>query len=102
MQYRHFNCLIALENDDSFICWDEEKSDRWVRQPPPFAIRHDPQLRERVDSYQQFLDKKCAMGMTMVGVRTAESLQRLQNIAKVPHQRKVSLGRRKIYPIFDW
>ena len=102
MQYRHFNCFNALENDESFICWDAEKSDRWVRQPPPFAIRNDPQLRERVDSYQQFLDKKCAMGMTMVGVRTAESLQRLQNIAKVPHQRKGSLGRRKIYPIYDW
>lgn len=102
MQYRHFNCFNALENDESFICWDAEKADRWVRQPPPFAIRNDPQLRERVDSYQQFLDKKCAMGMTMVGVRTAESLQRLQNIAKVPHQRKGSLGRRKIYPIYDW
>ena len=102
MQYRHFNCFNALENDESFICWDSTKSDRWVRQPPSFAVRNDPHLRERLDTYQSFLDKKCAGGMTMVGVRTAESLQRLQNIAKVPHQRKGTLGRRKIYPIYDW
>lgn len=102
MQYRHFNCFNALENDESFICWDETKADRWVRQPPSFAVRHDPQLRERADTYQAFLDKKCSPGMTIVGVRTAESLQRLQNIAKVPHQKKGTLGRRKIYPIYDW
>ena len=40
MQYRHFNCFNALENDESFICWDETKADRWVRQIvlPPGTI----------------------------------------------------------------
>ena len=34
--------------------YDETKADRWVRQPPSFAVRHDPQLRERADTYQEF------------------------------------------------
>lgn len=102
LQVRHFNCFNQLENDESFICWDEEKSDRWVRRPPSFAIRNHWQLRERLDTYQDFLDKKCAGGMTMVGVRTAESLQRLQNFARITQKGKRSVGRKKIYPIYDW
>lgn len=102
LQVRHFNCFNALENDESFICWDETKKDRWVRKPPAFAIMKQPLLRERVDSYQEFLDKKCSDGMCMVGVRTAESLQRLQNFSRITFKGKGSSGRFKIYPIYDW
>ena len=48
LQVRHFNCFNALENDESFICWDETKKDRWVRKPPAFAITKHPLLRERI------------------------------------------------------
>ena len=102
MEVRHFNCFNQLENDESFICWDSTKADCWVRQPPPFAIRNHPMLRPRIDTYQIFLNKKCAAGMTLVGVRTAESLQRLQNFAKIMQRGKDSSGRKKIYPIYDW
>lgn len=102
LQVRHFNCFNALENDESFICWDEKKKDRWVRKPPAFAITKHPLLRERIDSYQEFLDKKCSDGMCMVGVRTAESLQRLQNFSRITFKGKGSAGRFKIYPIYDW
>lgn len=34
MEVRHFNCFNQLENDESFICWDSEKADCWVRRPP--------------------------------------------------------------------
>lgn len=102
MEVRHFNCFNQLENDESFICWDSTKTDCWVRQPPPFAIRNHPMLRLRVDTYQDFLDKKCAAGMTLVGVRTAESLQRLQNFARTTMRGKESCGRKKLYPIYDW
>lgn len=102
MEVRHFNCFNQLENDESFICWDSEKADCWVRQPPSFAIRNHPMLRQRMDTYQDFLDKKCAAGMTLVGVRTAESLQRLQNFARITVRGKDSCGRKKIYPIYDW
>lgn len=102
LQVRHFNCFNQLENDESFICWDERKANCWVRTPPPFAIKTHPMLRERLDTYQNFLDKKCSAGMTMIGVRTAESLQRLQNFARIPHKRKGVITRKKIYPIYDW
>ena len=102
LQVRHYNCFNALENDESFICWDKKKEERWVRRPPVFAIMKHPLLRERVDSYQEFLDKKCSDGMCMVGVRTSESVQRLQNFARITHKGKGSSGRTKIYPIYDW
>ena len=102
LQVRHFNCFNALENDESFICWDAEKKDRWIRQPPAYAIMTHPYLRERIDTYQDFLDKKCSDGMCIVGVRVAESLQRLQNFARCNYKGKGSVGRQKLYPIYDW
>ena len=101
MQVRHYNCFNQLENDESFICWDKEKQDRWIRQPPPFAIRNHSLLRERIDTYQDFLDKRCRHGITIVGVRTSESLQRLQNIARIKNTVN-SESRKKLYPIYDW
>lgn len=101
LQVRHFNCFNALENDESFICWDKRKEERWVRRPPSFAITQHPLLRERIDTYQVFLDKKCADGMCIVGVRTAESVQRLQNFSRITLKGKGSIGRTKIYPIYD-
>ncbi len=101
MQYKHYNCFNQLENDESFICWDETKKSCWIRQPPPFAVRCHPLLRERKDTYQDFLDKCCKYGITIVGVRTAESLQRLQNIARRKND-KNSETRKKLYPIYDW
>lgn len=98
MEYRHFNCFNQLENDESFICWDKTKADCWIRKPPPFAIRNHPKLRERVDTYQMFLDKACASGIVIVGVRVAESLQRLQNFARINHKN----AKTKLYPIYDW
>ncbi len=102
MEVRHFNCFNQLENDESFICWDSAKADCWVRQAPSFAIRSHPMLRQRIDTYQDFLGRYCVAGMTLVGVRTAESLQRLQNFANITVRGKDSCGRKKIYPIYDW
>lgn len=90
-----------LENDESFICWDAEKQDRWIRRPPPYAIRNHPLLRERIDTYQDFLFKRCKYGLSIIGVRTAESLQRLQNIARIENKAN-NKSRKKLYPIYDW
>ena len=59
------------------------KQDVWVRQPPSFAIRNHKLLRPRIDAYQDFLPRTTVSGITMVGIRTAESVQRLQNIASM-------------------
>ena len=81
LEVKHFNCFNELSNDESFICWDSEKEDVWVRKPPSFAIRSHPLLKARKDSYQDFLPRLCIDGITITGIRTAESVQRLQNIA---------------------
>lgn len=102
LEVKHYNCFNELSNDETFICWDRYKKDVWVRQPPSFAIRSHPQLRPRTDSYQDFLPRICTDGITMTGIRTAESVQRLQNIAKVLRAGKSMTKRQQIFPIYDW
>jgi len=80
VEVRHFNCFNSLEENESFICWDREKEDVWIRRPPSFAIRNHPLLRPRIDTYQDFLARITAGGLQVLGVRGYESVQRLTNI----------------------
>lgn len=95
IEVKHYNCFNQLSNDESFICWDRTKKDVWVRDMPDFAITDHPLLKARVETYQDFLTRVSAGGITMTGVRISESIQRLQ-----------AMGRRKsfdtVFPIFDW
>lgn len=102
IEVKHYNCFNELSNDESFICWDSTKQDVWVRQPPPFAIRSHPLLKPRVDAYQDFLPRLCIDGLTIVGIRTAESVQRLQNIATMTKAGKNCTNKKQIFPIYDW
>lgn len=102
LEVSHFNCFNELSNDESFICWDRYKEQVWVRRPPAFAIRNHKYLKPRIDTYQNFLTKRCKDGMTMTGVRTAESIQRLQYIAAMSKTGKNTTKRHQIYPIYDW
>lgn len=102
LEVKHFNCFNELSNDESFICWDSEKEDVWVRRPPSFAIRSHPLLRPRKDAYQDFLPRVCVDGITMVGVRAAESVQRLMYIASSTKAGKNITARNQIFPIYDW
>lgn len=102
VEVRHFNCFNELSEEESFICWDREKSDVWVRQPPSFAIRSHPLLRARVDNYQSFMPRVCMDGITMTGVRSAESVQRLQYMSRMNLGGKGITKRRQIFPIYDW
>lgn len=102
VEVKHFNCFNELSNDETFICWDSTKRDVWVRQPPPFAIREHRLLKPRIDAYQDFLPRACASGITIVGIRTAESLQRLQNIASMTKAGKRMTSKRQVFPIYDW
>lgn len=112
LEVKHFSCLNQLESDESFICWDRYKSDRWVRQPPPFAIRSHPLLAPepyqvhvpskewygaRAETYQTFL-ARLDDGLHMTGVRLYESIVRRQAIAAQLGQNK----RATIEPIYDW
>lgn len=102
VEVKHFNCFNTLSEDESFICWDREKEAVWVRRPPPFAIRSHPMLRPRRDAYQDFIPRICADGLTITGVRAAESVQRMQYMARMGMGAPGSERSRKIYPIYDW
>ncbi|MBQ6052997.1 MAG: phosphoadenosine phosphosulfate reductase family protein [Clostridia bacterium] len=102
LEVRHFSCFNQLTADESFICWDSRKSDVWVRQPPPFAVRSHPMLKPRVDNYQSFLPRATKDGIMLSGVRAAESVQRLQYMAALNMGAKGITGNRQIYPIYDW
>lgn len=102
LEVRHYNCFNELSNDESFICWDREKEDVWVRQPPSFAIRSHQLLKPRVETYKDFLPRTCQSGITMTGIRTAESVQRLQNIATMTRAGKTMTAKHQIFPIYDW
>ena len=102
LEVRHYNCFNELSNDESFICWDREKEAVWVRQPPSFAIRSHPLLKPRVETNQDFLPRTCQSGITMTGIRTAESVQRLQNIATMTRAGKTMTAKHQIFPIYDW
>lgn len=101
-EVKHFNCFNGLSNDESFICWDSQKQDVWVRQPPSFAIRSHPLLNPRKDAYQDFLPRISASGITLTGIRTAESLQRFQNIATMMRAKKRMSNKHQVFPIYDW
>ena len=97
IEVKHFNCFNQLTNDESFICWDRTLKDRWVRPMPDFAITDHPALRARKETYQQFFTRFLKNEMQMVGLRTAESVQRLYAVSKVDTSQSM-----KLYPIYDW
>lgn len=102
LEVKHFNCFNEISNDETFICWDSTKESAWVRRPPSFAIRNHPLLRPRIDAYQDFLPRASKSGITITGVRTAESIQRLQYIASMNHAKNKMTMRGQIFPIYDW
>ncbi len=101
-EVKHYNCFNELSNDETFICWDRNKKDVWVRKPPSFAIRSHPLLRPRIDAYQDFLTRICSGGITITGIRTAESVQRLQSVATMLRAGKNMTKRNQVFPIYDW
>ncbi|MDE7313576.1 MAG: phosphoadenosine phosphosulfate reductase family protein [Eubacterium sp.] len=102
LEVKHYNCFNELSNDETFICWDRYKEDVWVRKPPSFAIRSHPLLRPRIDAYQDFLPRLCSDGVTITGVRTAESVQRLSYIAAMGRAGSRATKRHQVFPIYDW
>ena len=99
IECKHFNCFNSLTQDESFICWDRYKKDRWVRDMPPFAITYPPNFNPRVETYQTFLERNNKNGLALTGVRCAESMQRMRNIASALSVQKTQ--NRKLTPIYD-
>lgn len=117
-------CLpISLRNavsvyEPKWICWDKDKSDDWIRQPPEIGITDEGyfdffhkgmEFEEFVPLFGEWYAQgtSCAC---LVGIRADESLNRFRTIAsdkKVKHNNnqwttKVTDNVFNVYPIYDW
>ena len=102
LEVRHYSYFNLLEQDEYFICWDSERKETWVRQPPPFAIFTHPLCKARNDRYQQFLERHNADGICIVGVRVSESVQRLKFVTNSFSANKGLARGNMVWPMFDW
>lgn len=100
LPFKQVSVIDHLSASESWITWEPGKEDVWIREPPPYAIMESPYLqRPGQMNYQKFCERAFADGVQMVGLRTVESLTRLQCIARTD-MRRMSQG--KAYPIYDW
>jgi len=105
LEFKHFNCFNQLANDETFICWDRTMKDSWVRPMPDFAISSHPKFVEtdylhigaRKATYQEFFTGLLKNELQIIGVRTAESVQRLYAVSQMNNAQSM-----KFYPIYDW
>lgn len=120
----HWVCLpIHLRNAVSVYqpfwkCWDKEKKEAWIRQPPEFAVTDEsiyPFFRDGME-FEEFVPefgewysegKTCCC---FVGIRCDESLNRFRTIAsnkKITHggyqwTTQVTDNVFNVYPVYDW
>jgi len=102
IEVKHYNCFRSLETEETFICFDRYLKDRWVRQPPDFAIRSHPLLQPRKDAYQDFCSRIFKDGITLIGIRVAESVQRLYYYVGFTKAKHNITKENIIWPIYDW
>lgn len=102
LEVKHYNCFNALESDESFICWDSTRRDSWIRPMPEFAVQWHPALKPRKDRYQEFCARANKNGIDLVGVRLAESVQRLKAWASGIDKKRGMSKDRRFWPIYDW
>lgn len=108
LQVKHYNCLEMLADAESWICWDENYRDRWIRTPPPFAVFKHPMLKERRETYQSFLARYMIDGASVDGVRMSESFQRVKYMstsmgAMMSKGGNVTVSKNnRISPLYDW
>lgn len=101
-EFKHFNCFNNLTSDESFITFDRYKEEVWVRKPPKFAIRNHPLLKPRQQTYQEFLNVATGDGISIIGIRAAESLMRLEALASSFTKKGDKAKSLNVYPIYDW
>lgn len=103
LPWRHYNCTNTLNDEDSWTCWDIRARDKWVRTPPPYAFRWHPDFKYGM-SYQEFFKavaKKHPKFVQIVGVRAAESVQRLMFFNSLAYKKRATRVYLK-YVIYDW
>ena len=91
-------CIIdKLSASENWITWEKAKHNLWMREPPPFAITESPLVPYAgYCNYQDFCERLTQDGIQMIGLRAAESIQRMKTL---------SLNKQKnnrVFPIYDW
>lgn len=101
LPFKQVSVIDHLSSSESWITWEPGKEDVWMREAPPFAIRSSPYLKYPGEmNYQTFCKKAFKDGIQMIGLRTSESLTRLQAVSRT-NFRAISPGG-GFYPIYDW
>lgn len=99
LPFKQVSVIDHLSASESWITWEPGKEDVWMRDPPPYAIMKSPYLHYPGEmNYQTFGGRAFSDGITMIGLRTSESLTRNQIFAKLDKNRLNG----KLYPIYDW
>lgn len=98
---KQVSVIDRLSANESWITWEPGKEGVWMRDPPPFAVMSHPVLEYPGQmNYQTFCRNAFADGIQMIGLRTAESLTRLQCVSR-RNMAKAKPGD-PFYPIYDW
>ena len=99
LPFKQVSVIDHLSSSESWITWEPGKEDVWMRQPPPYAIMKSSYLKYPGQmNYQTFCRIVFSDGLQMVGLRTAESLTRLNAIAHMDYNKIGAC----FYPIYDW
>ncbi len=99
LPFKQVSVIDHLSSSESWITWEPGKEDEWIRQPPKDAIFSSPYLKYPGQmNYQTFCKKAFADGIQMIGLRTAESLTRLQVVSRADPRELNGM----FYPIYDW
>lgn len=99
LPFKQVSVIDHLSSSESWITWEPGKEDEWMRKPPKGAIMSSPYIEYPGQmNYQTFCSKAFADGIQMIGLRTAESLTRLQAVSR--SNMKALKG--PFYPIYDW
>ncbi len=99
LPFKQVSVIDHLSSSESWITWEPGKEHLWIRKPPAGAILSSPYLRYPGQmNYQTFCERAFADGIQMIGLRTVESLTRLQAVSRANAK---SLNG-KFYPIYDW
>ncbi len=96
LEFKHYNCLNQLMNDETFVCWDSRKKSVWCRPKPEFAINYHKVFKLGMN-YQTWSDRAFGKYYNIIGIRANESVQRLSAFSKI-----VKNTPKVLYPIYDW
>lgn len=100
LPFKQVSVIDHLSASESWITWEPGKEHLWIRQPPSYAIMESPYLDYPGQmNYQTFCARAFADGLQMIGLRTVESLTRMQCISRLDMRSAVG---GKFYPIYDW